>query len=467
MLPLLPFLIMAQAALAANALPPSEELEGEEPRTPFELVREANGALTVGTEVTFRFEAKRKAAPTEFKGAELTYKDGTRRSLGFAADWDYLDATLEPWLKYKVEGTWTAFAHAGAKKGVVELEGEIFAGVKSEYEVKIPKRNSDRSELLNPFDPQSMPEGAECLFEASTVNGVSMGVAYRRIALETEYESWKGMAIGVEKLDGSNVRLLAGPLQGVKNSLFLGVALGVVKLGIGNDTELKDYRLKTAVFDVSTDEGLGAFRRAILSGHIAPDEPGAEHAGTLTKLHYRSATGFKLKVGDDIDVKKTFGVNEGERHVAVFPALEEEHEEVVLRYGDHTFSISTMREKGETTHKSVAVLLRRIDKYLASYLHQAVTGEEKKFEKNTDVQWSMTGEEAMKLHELAERFLEKRKDRVGGSSWPIMDLLAEADSPERVVYALTRPSAGTLSEAMLLLSFELKDNVPGILRERS
>ncbi len=473
MLPLLALLLLAPLSPAFSARPNDPPIGGPEDGEPelkaaIEVARTRLGGLPLGVSVHVRFDALDRNPAKELKGARLELKSGVRLSAGAVADWDYLDATTEPWIKFKASGRFTAVVSGEIESGLLELEGEVFKGVQIDYEVKMPKDSYVAGSFPEPFKPESMPEGSEYLFEASEVRGQAMKMVYRRIALETEHSDWKGMAVGVEKLDGGNVRVVAGPIAGVRNELFLGVALGALKFGVGNTTELKEYRLKIAVYDTSTPEGRDAYLRAFVSGHIEPDEPGAELAGTLTKLTFHSESGASLKVGGLLDLHKTLATNEGERRHTVWPARHEELDEIVLRYNERTYGISTFREQGEVTRQSITVVLRHLNRYLAGYIHEAIKGADRKFSKDVDLQLVMTGDEAMQLQNAAARYLEQRRSKsVGGSAWPVLEDLAKANDPQEVVMALTRPQAGTLAEGLLLLHFQLKENLPGILRVRS
>ena len=165
-------------------------------------------------------------------------------------------------------------------------------------------------------------------------------------------------------------------------------------------------------------------------------------------------------------MEKYLAGNEGERKVTKFPAKQEELDEIVFSYNERTYGITTLRERGETTRQSIVVVFRGLDRTLASYLHEAVTGEKRSFSKNATVQLVLTGEEAMQLQAAAGRQAEGRERRGIGSPSGIIEDLGRAASPYEVVVALSRPSPGTVAEALLLIHYEIKETLPGILRIR-
>jgi len=184
------------------------------------------------------------------------------------------------------------------------------------FEAKVP---SGQQGVPNPFEPDSMAPGSSVTFTDQALISRQYGASYNLVnrPYVTSYENplaegqtrnatagvfaqgkvsdSAGVAIGVEKLNDTTMRVSVGSIEGVKNEATFGgqaevAGLARLRGGVTNERALTEYHLDTRDFDLSTPGGRQAYEDFInpLSGRagVLPDHDPANgvRAGTVDSL---------------------------------------------------------------------------------------------------------------------------------------------------------------------------------------
>lgn len=398
---------------------------------------------------------------------EWSGNSGVRKVVGAdfeataSARLDRLEPTLARYVTFKALGRASFAVGFGGKVKELELDGRYLTGVQMEYSVRLPKDSYGAHLRPNPFDPATMPEGTEIVFESSRYEGTEWEAVFRNIAVETETGSWEGTALGVAKIDARRVRVLTGPVEGVQSNLLIGVKFGKVLMGVGNNTALRHYQLRTAEFEIDTEQGLQAYRRAWATGMIHGPRPGLSRVGTVQKIDFLSESSARLKV-DSFVIGRVIQSNEGRRKVTRFLDSDQKIVEVAIRYNNSAMVIETELDGDVQTHRAIDIVFRNMNRDMASYLVTAFTGEQSGFpkKKRVDVRIQLTDEQAILLQGLAAENVAERRIPDGG----FLAHLAEAKNSADVALRIIRyPGAGHVAEALLTLSLGNGSPLPGII----
>ncbi|NOJ94009.1 hypothetical protein HMI51_13850 [Corallococcus coralloides] len=180
------------------------------------------------------------------------------------------------------------------------------AGKSMEYEVTMSEADYEklkRGEIAppHPLNPETIPDGASLKMEQSTFAGYSLGggLSHRAVelGLSSEVTMGKGMSIEVSR-NGDKLSMTAGPSEFIQNNGKVTLGVGPVSVSGGRSDSLKDYKLRTAEFDLSNKDGKKAFESFARNGRIPEkEEPGVSNTLRIDKVSFESAAQLGLDIG--------------------------------------------------------------------------------------------------------------------------------------------------------------------------
>ncbi|MCY0996873.1 hypothetical protein OWM54_06930 [Myxococcus sp. MISCRS1] len=194
-----------------------------------------------------------------------------------------------------------------AKVGVgASVEGSVEAGKSMTYEVKMTEADFEklkRGEIAppHPLNPETIPDGTSIKMEQSqfTGYGLDVGLSYHAVELgiSGDVKSGKGMSIEVSRT-GDKLSMTTGPTEFIENNGKVTLGAGPVSVSMGREDTLKEYKLRTAEFDLGNPEGQKAFEAFAKDGRMPEKEgPGVSNTLRFDKINYESTGG---KVGIDV-----------------------------------------------------------------------------------------------------------------------------------------------------------------------
>ncbi|SEK27423.1 hypothetical protein SAMN05444354_101162 [Stigmatella aurantiaca] len=192
-----------------------------------------------------------------------------------------------------------------AKVGA-SVEGSVEAGKSMTYEVKMKEEDFEklkRGEIAppHPLNPETIPDGTSIKMEQSqfTGYGLDVGLSYHaaELGISGDVKQGQGMSIEVSRT-GDKLQMTAGPTEFIENNGKVSLGVGPVSVSMGRSDTLKEYKLRTAEFDLSSPAGKEAFESFAKDGRMPEKEgPGVSNTLRFDKINYESTGG---KVGLDI-----------------------------------------------------------------------------------------------------------------------------------------------------------------------
>ncbi|SEU13945.1 hypothetical protein [Stigmatella erecta] len=192
-----------------------------------------------------------------------------------------------------------------AKVGA-SVEGSVEAGKGMTYEVKMKEADFEklkRGEIAppHPLNPETIPDGTSIKMEQSqfTGYGLDVGLSYHaaELGISGDVRQGQGMSIEVSRT-GDKLQMTAGPTEFIENNGKVSLGVGPVSVSMGRSDTLKEYKLRTAEFDLSSPAGKEAFESFAKDGRMPEKEgPGVSNTLRFDKINYESTGG---KVGLDI-----------------------------------------------------------------------------------------------------------------------------------------------------------------------
>ncbi|MCE9666456.1 hypothetical protein LY474_01410 [Myxococcus stipitatus] len=192
-----------------------------------------------------------------------------------------------------------------AKVGA-SITGSVEAGKSMEYEVKMKEADFEKLKKgeippPHPLNPETIPDGASIKMEQSKFAGygLDVGLSYHAVelGLAGDVKQGKGMSIEVSR-DGDKLKMTSGPTEFIENNGTVSLGVGPVSVSMGREDTLKEYKLRTAEFDLANPDGKKAFESFAKDGRMPEKEgPGVSNTLRFDKVNYES-TGGKV----DIDV---------------------------------------------------------------------------------------------------------------------------------------------------------------------
>jgi hypothetical protein len=397
-----------------------------------------SGSATVGTDgVSAEGSVEVKGLKISF-GTEISHTSNVESEDGFTTVTN--------------EGSMSVNLGGEVDLGTVGFGANYTEGVKTKYQVRMSDEDyarvqSGQAEMPDPFNPDSMPEGSSVLLNSTDFQGTGFEASYRNLSLETNVTEEQGVSVAVEKTGENTVRVTAGPTEAIENSFQLGLSLGPASVHIGNDTRLDEFTLKTAEFDLSTDQGRAAYNNFLATGQLPEDNgTGISDVATVEKINYNSTTSAGVELGplggsvelgsSDLNIVKTTypdgsvdQVTDAKLHAGT-PVHLEQH-----------FNADGTEDSSKT---KISMFLEGADGGAESEFANAYGVDQSDFDGDSDIYLEFTPEQAMELTERAQQYIEQWEED-SGMKWDefshlqddnLIAELAKADNPTEVARAL-------------------------------
>lgn len=214
-------------------------------------------------------------------------------------------------------------ARVGASVGMSAAKGK-----RMEYEVKMKEGDFEklkRGEIAppHPLKPETIPDGTAVKMEQSQFkgSGLEVGLSYHaaELGISSDIKQGKGMSVEVSR-EGNKLEMTAGPTEFIENNGKVSIGVGPVSVSAGRSDALKEYKLRTAKFDLSNPDGKKAFESFAKDGHM-PEKEGSGVSDTLRfdKINYDSKGGqLGLNIGP-IQLETDGVTNSGEKIITHHP----------------------------------------------------------------------------------------------------------------------------------------------------
>lgn len=186
--------------------------------------------------------------------------------------------------------------------GLVGVGGEIYAGGNLTYSVTMPESAYEaiRDGSMPPpllSDPTTWPIGAQVLVTGEAVAGTSMEASYRAFMIENGIEESAGLVVGMTRLDDGTMRMYIGDTESVSQHLFTGIGNDDFKLGIGNDTQLRDSTLHFRDIDIHHPDANNPVDLLHTATFGAENNDALTNSGQVELLTFTSATSIEAQLG--------------------------------------------------------------------------------------------------------------------------------------------------------------------------
>ncbi|NVJ21594.1 hypothetical protein HUW62_10240 [Myxococcus sp. AM011] len=232
-----------------------------------------------------------------------------------------------------------------AKVGVgASVEGSVEAGKTMTYEVKMKEADYEKlkaGEIAppHPLNAETIPDGASVKMEQSQFAGygLDVGLSYHaaELGISGDVKSGKGMSIEVSR-NGDKLSMTAGPTEFIENNGKVSLGVGPVSVSVGRSDTLKEYKLRTAEFDLSNPDGKKAYEAFAKDGRMPEKEgPGVANTLRFDKINYESTGG---KVGIDVgpfSIESDGTTNTGEYLITHHPDGTKSMTSDITYGGDH------------------------------------------------------------------------------------------------------------------------------------
>lgn len=222
---------------------------------------------------------------------------------------------------FSVEGDASVTVEGGISTPKAGLTVAHSEGIRASYSVAMPEEAAKGVDpkSVNPFDPESMPEGTVITMDGSKYSSNAFEATFKHLSLETKIEESSGVSVAIEKTGANTVRVTAGPTEAIEAYNAVGVDFGVVSASLGRTDNLSGAMLKTAEFDLSTAEGKAAYNDFLTSGTLpSQNGKGVSDVATVEKIDYSSQSGANVSLGP-IDLSFEGQKNTGNSVVTTYP----------------------------------------------------------------------------------------------------------------------------------------------------
>jgi hypothetical protein len=406
----------------------------------------ANGSVTVGADgvtATAGASVEAKGLKIEF-GTKITSTSNVESEDGFTT--------------VTAEGSMSVNLGGEVDLGTVGFGANHTEGVKTKYQIRMSDEDyarvqSGQAQMPDPFNPDTMPEGSSVLLNSTDFQGTGFEASYRNLKLETNVTQEQGVSVAVEKTGPNTVRVTAGPTEAVENSFKLGLSLGPASAHIGNTTRLDEFTLKTAEFDLSTDEGRAAYNNFLATGQLPQDNgTGISNVATVEKIQYDSTTSAGVSLGPlegSVDlansnmniVKTTYPDGSVDQVTDV-----KLHSGTPVHLEQH-FNADGTEDPSKT---EISMFMVGADGGAETEFANAYGVDQHDFDGDNDIHLSFTPEQAMELADRAQQYIAQWEQETGMKWDEISHLqddnliadLANADNPTEVAQALINAYGG-------------------------
>lgn len=245
-----------------------------------------NGTVTLSGGLSF------SNSVTSAKGYGVSFSAGGNASLTGGSK------TEDGVTTHQVSTDVSIFVKGGVNTPQAGLEIGRTDGIRASYTVAMPEDSDIDPLSINPFDPSTMPEGTVVTMDGSQYSTNEFKATFKKLALETKVTDENGVSTAIERTGEDTVRVTAGPTEAIKAYNGVGVDFGVGNVMLGRNDSLSEATLKTAEFDLSTEEGRAAYNDFVATGTMPADKgDGVSGVATIEKLDYSSQSQLSGKLG--------------------------------------------------------------------------------------------------------------------------------------------------------------------------
>lgn len=201
---------------------------------------------------------------------------------------------------YKASTDISVTLNAGVDVKQAGLEVGHTEGIKGSFEVSMPEQHASATNLakVNPFDPDSMPNGTVIKLDGSSYSGNEFKATFRNIAAESNITNFEGTSLLVEKTGTDQVRVTAGPTEAIEAYNGVGVDFSVASVMLGRNDKLEGATLQTGQFNLASADGRAAYNDFVATGDMPTDNgKGVADVATIEKLDFSSQSKLDVKLG--------------------------------------------------------------------------------------------------------------------------------------------------------------------------
>lgn len=257
------------------AAPPTPPRQGEPPATG---TRTANAKQTEsGAQLTAGIGGTVQAGPLSLSAQANVSAEVSRRT-----ESGVTNISLDTRASLTVSGEINA-------KGA-SLEASRTDSLTARVEVQVPAaKEAQLGDVrnLNPMDPSKLPTGTRVTMEGARNTDTQLNATFRGLAVETSTGRSEGTSLQVEKLEGDKVRVTAGPSEAMRQGFGVGVQAGSSSATANAAQQLSTEKLRSAEFDLSTQQGRDAYQNLVRTGQFPTQEgTGVSNVTTTEKVKY-------------------------------------------------------------------------------------------------------------------------------------------------------------------------------------
>ncbi|MDQ3262941.1 MAG: hypothetical protein M3Y59_04675 [Myxococcota bacterium] len=221
------------------------------------------------------------------------------------------------------------------------------------YEVRLSEADFERFQngeipVPNPADPTTIPDGGSVRLDTANIESGELGatVAYHgaEFSLGSSDSESEGTSIEISR-NGDQVQVSAGPTAAFESGITAGLSVGPVEVSAGNNTSFDEVRLRTASFDLSSDEGSLEFQRYMNTGELpSGDRPGVTNAGIIERANFSSQSSVDLGIAG-IDAASFDGAGTSGTRTSFIQEDGSRVDDISLNYGGATLNIHNVENE--------------------------------------------------------------------------------------------------------------------------
>lgn len=203
-------------------------------------------------------------------------------------------------VRYALSGEVSGFLSAGANARGFGGSYRADERGTARFEVAVPESAPPGTDLrsINPFDPTSMPVGTRITLDAARHSSREFNANLRYLATRDRTDHEQGVSVAIEAAAPGRVRVTAGPREAIEAYHGIGVQAGPARLMAGRNDRYSGGTIRTAEFDLTTEEGRSAYDRFIARADLPErDGPGISGVSRVERLDGRSKAQLDIGLG--------------------------------------------------------------------------------------------------------------------------------------------------------------------------
>lgn len=199
-------------------------------------------------------------------------------------------------VSFEIESETSAHAEYEGEHGGVDFS--VYAGHRAGLTAWVPPHLTDEvrgGQIPSPLDPLSLGEGVTVELASEFYAGTRTEGHLEALRAGFGYENAEQLSVAVVRLPGDRVRVVTGPAHIVRRAADLGIGVDDWSVNLARSTELTDYRLEQAEFDLGTQTGRDAYYAMVLFGN-APNhgDQGVTDTATVEGFSTESNSGVEI-----------------------------------------------------------------------------------------------------------------------------------------------------------------------------